>query len=122
LPPARSATLFRKSNLTSLALNGSFTILYFLGEFDKDVPGDELGLAPTFVGNTHVFTAPVEACDNCGRQQEQATLVTNTTPFTAMLLDYEATGSLDSLRPEHVKPFLVKNLKWRVVGVGSPVM
>ena len=33
-----------------------------------------------------------------------------------MLLDYEAIGQLQSLRPEHVKPFLVKNLKWRVVG------
>jgi tyrosinase len=104
-------------NDSSLALNGSFTIFYFLGEFDKETPPEKLGLAPTFVGETHVFTAPIEACDNCGRQEEQATLVTSTTPFTAMLLDYEALGVLDSLRPEHVKPFLVKNLRWRVVGV-----
>ncbi|KAF2731878.1 Di-copper centre-containing protein [Polyplosphaeria fusca] len=99
-----------------LALNGSFSILYFLGDFDASLPPSSLGLAPTFVGNTHIFTAPIQACDNCGHQDQQAHLVTNTTPMTAMLLDYEATGRLASLRPEHVKPFLVQNLKWRVVG------
>lgn len=74
-------------------------------------------LSPAFVGNTHVFSAPVEACDNCGMQSQQAQLVSNTTPLTDQLLDYVASGYLESMRPEHVNPFLIKNLKWRVIAV-----
>lgn len=77
----------------------------------------DLRITPAFVGNTHVFAAPIEACDNCGRQEEQALLVTNTTPLTDQLLDYVEIGMLESMRPEHVKPFLVANMKWRVIGV-----
>lgn len=91
--------------------------MYLIGQFDHDVPVHELKLAPTLAGFTHVFAAPVEACDNCGQQDEQAHLVTSTVPITSILLDYVETRILESMRPEHVKPFLVQNLKWRVVTV-----
>ena len=43
----------------------------------------------------------------------------NTVPITSLLLDFVATGTLASLEPEDVKPFLVERLKWRVVGVNG---
>ncbi|KAH7073183.1 common central domain of tyrosinase-domain-containing protein [Paraphoma chrysanthemicola] len=100
----------------ALALNGSFTILYLVGDFNQNTPLLDLRISPAFVGNTHVFAAPIEACDNCGRSEEQSLLVTNTNPLTDQLLDYVEIGTLESMRPEHVKPFLVANLKWRVIG------
>jgi tyrosinase len=100
-----------------LALNGSFSIIYMIGQFEHDASGPELILSPTFAGLNHIFTAPIEACDNCKDHDEQGHLVTATTPITSLLLDYVETGRLGSMRPEHVKPFLVKNLKWRVVKV-----
>src|SRR5271156_291618 len=72
---------------------------------------------PTMAGLSHIFAAPIEACDNCGRQRLQATLVTSTAPMTPMLLDYVKIGELEDLSPDNVKPFLVKRLKWRVVDV-----
>ncbi len=74
---------------------------------------------PTMAGLSHIFAAPVEACDNCGRQRLQAHLVTSTAPITPMLLDYVKIRELEDLTPEKVKEFLVKMLKWRVVDVSS---
>lgn len=113
-----------------MALNGSFTIFYIVG----DVTGEsasEWAQLPGFAGAFHVFTASVEMCDNCGRQQDQAQLVANTTPITSLLLDYVKAGRrlviardspqyLESMRPEHVQPFLEKNLKWRISNVRIP--
>ena len=96
-----------------LAFNGTFSIYYFVGEVTGNVEHYEL--APTKAGMSYIFTAPVEACDNCGRQDQQATLVQGTTALTPILMDYVQIGELESLSPAHVKPFLIKNLKWRVV-------
>ncbi|KAJ4248373.1 hypothetical protein NW762_012703 [Fusarium torreyae] len=96
-----------------MALNGSYTIFYIIGDVDGQ-SGQEWSSLPGFVGVSHIFTAPAEACDNCGRQEEQAKLVTSTTPITSLLLDYANVGQLGSMNPEDVEPFLVKNLKWRV--------
>jgi tyrosinase len=68
-------------------------------------------------GLSHIFVAPVETCDNCGRQSQQGVEVTSTAPVTAMLLDYVKLGELENLSPEKVKPFLVQRLSWRVVNV-----
>src|SRR4051812_30413418 len=67
----------------------------------------------------HIFTAPREQCDNCGNQEAAGQLATDTTLITPLLLDYLdlPENGLESLRPEHVKPFLVKYLRWRVVYV-----
>jgi tyrosinase len=74
-------------------------------------------MEPSFAGLNHVFTSPTEICDNCGLAEQQHKLISSTSPITSMLLDYAETGQLASLRPEHVKPFLIKKLKWRVVAV-----
>lgn len=76
-------------------------------------------LEPALAGMVHNFAAPVEACDNCGHQEEQAHVVTDTAPITPILKDYVRIGELQSLAPEHVEPFLIKKLKWRVVTVRS---
>lgn len=93
-------------------MNGAFTIFYIIGNVTGD-SGQDWSKLPGFVGVNHVFAAPREACDNCGNQEEQAHLVTGTTPMTSLLLDYVINGSLNSMEVEDVKPFLVKNLKWR---------
>lgn len=72
---------------------------------------------PTLGGITHNFAAPVEYCDNCGDQEQSGTIVTGTVIITPILLDYIKLGQLPDLSPESVTPFLVKNLKWRVVTV-----
>jgi hypothetical protein len=56
-------------------------------------------------------------CDNCGRQNEQALLVTDTTDITPTLLNYKEAGALSSISAKDVVPFLKKHLKWRVVTV-----
>ncbi|OCL09432.1 Di-copper centre-containing protein [Glonium stellatum] len=96
-----------------LALNDSFSFRFFLGPFE-DNPLHYYA-QPTLAGSATVFAAPVEACDNCGRQEEQAVLVTDTSDITPMLLDYQAVGELQSLSAEHVVQFLKDRLKWRVV-------
>ena len=101
-----------------MALNGAFTIFYFVNESSAPIPADSnYILEPTLAGITHIFAAPEDLCDNCGRQDQQGTVVTNTVPITSLLLDYVKKGRLESLRPEHVKPFLIRGLKWRVVSV-----
>ncbi|KAL8787253.1 MAG: hypothetical protein Q9195_007863 [Heterodermia aff. obscurata] len=98
-----------------LALNGTFSIHYFVGEVTGSV--EEYDYSPTTAGTSHIFTAPVEACDNCGMQEQQAKIVQGTTALTPILMDYVQIGELESLSPDHVKPFLIKNLKWRVATV-----
>lgn len=101
-----------------MAANGSFTVFYIIGDVDGD-SGREWAFNPGFVGVSHIFASPKEACDNCGRQDQQAKIVTSTTPITSLLLDYVKIGKLQSLDPEEVKPFLVKKLKWRIQTVSA---
>ncbi|MCJ1400073.1 hypothetical protein MMC11_003276 [Xylographa trunciseda] len=96
-----------------MAMNGSFTIFYIIGDVTGN-SGQEWSELPGFFGVTHVFAAPKEACDNCGKQEEQAQLVTSTSAMTSLLLDYVESGKLNSMNHTDVEPFLVKHLKWRV--------
>lgn len=101
-----------------MALNGTFTIFYFIGR----TPGPSFNASdyltyPTLAGISHIFAAPMEICDNCGNQQAEGHLITNTSPITPILLDYVQAGELPDLSAPNVKPFLAKNLKWRVIKV-----
>ena len=103
----------------SMVLNGAFSIMYFVNyesgrSFDDS---QEVGLAPTLAGISYIFAAPREGCDNCGSQYEQATVVRDTSAITSQLLDYVDVGQLESLRPEHVQPFLIDRLRWRIYTV-----
>ena len=99
-----------------MALNGSFSIYYFIGPAGGaiTVPPQDYSIAPTLAGSTYIFAAPKEACDNCGLQDETGHLVSDTTPLMPMLLDYIKIGQLTNLEPENVKRFLVDRLRWRV--------
>lgn len=100
-----------------MALNGGYTVFYFLG----DIPADPTQwlTAPTMAGIKNVFAAPVAACDNCGRHEAQAHLISDTDPITSYLFYHIYQNELASMEPEDVKPFLVKNLKWRVLKVSA---
>jgi len=75
--------------------------------------------SPHLAGLNHIFAAPREICDNCGDQEAAGQLASDTNSITPLLLDYLdlPDNGLETLRPEHVKPFLVKYLRWRVVYV-----
>ena len=76
---------------------------------------------PYLAGINHIFAAPREVCDNCGQQDAAGVLASDTVPITPLLLDYIMKGTLESMRAEHVRPFLVRYLRWRVVYV-SPLL
>ncbi|KAI9894687.1 MAG: hypothetical protein M1814_002043 [Vezdaea aestivalis] len=106
------------NKVNRLALNGAFTIYWFLSEDDASIDQSDPRLYiinERLVGLSHVFAMPVEICDNCDAQATQALKITNTSPITAVLLDYIEVGELGSLDPEHVVDFLSKRLKWRIV-------
>lgn len=97
-----------------------FTIFFFLakaGEINEDPA--TFSASPFLAGINHIFTAPREHCDNCGTLEAAGQLATDTTLITPLLLDYLGIpeNGLESLRPEHVRPFLVEYLRWRVVYV-----
>lgn len=100
-----------------LALNGSFFINYFTGPFGSD-PTKYL-IEKELAGTTNVFAAPVQACDNCGRDRDEAVVVADTTDITPILLDYVELGQLQSLGASDVVTFLKDRLKWRVVTVSD---
>lgn len=99
-----------------LALNGTFTVFYFIGAFENDAPENYM-FQPTLAGLSANFASSVELCDNCGQSALQRQLVSDTTVITPMLLDYIKIGILLDLSPSNVVPFLISNLKWRVVTV-----
>lgn len=103
-----------------LALNGSFTIFYIIGDV-HGTSGSDWSALPGLAGVTHVFASPSEVCDNCGKHEQQAHLVTSTSPITSLLLDYVETGKLASMEAVDVEPFLIKNLKWRVQTVSCVI-
>lgn len=96
------------TNSVRLALRGAFTIFYFIGRVETQP--DNYAVAPTLAGISHVFAAFLsEACDNCGRQEEQAVVITNTPPVTSKLMNYVESEELVSLRLDDVKSCLIKN-------------
>lgn len=76
-------------------------------------------LNPYLAGVNHIFAAPREVCDNCGQQDAAGYLASDTMSLTPLLLDYVSNGTLESMRPSHVRPFLVKYLRWRIAYVST---
>lgn len=103
-----------------LALNGDFTIFYFIGI--RHPPGapssdSDFALAPTLAGLNHVFAAPTQLCDNGDPQDEQGLIITNTAVITSVLRDFIEIGELGGLEKEDVIPFLQRRSKWRILTV-----
>ncbi|OCL11103.1 Di-copper centre-containing protein [Glonium stellatum] len=102
------------------ALNGSFTIFVFLGDFCPD-PASWHHEA-NMVGSDSIFAnRTIAHCENCQKQEESKLLDSDTIPLTTPLVTYwrnqeEVQGiRVESLDPPHVIPFLRRNLHWRVV-------
>lgn len=108
-----TTTTDTSSSLHRLALNGSFTVFFFVGAFDENPA--TYHLTPTLAGKAHFFIAPSEACENCFALGEAGAKVGQSTNITPILCDYIDQGQLASLEPDDVAPFLTENLKWRVI-------
>lgn len=105
--------------LHRMALDGGFTINYFMGS--PVVKFRDWELAPNKAGEAYVFAAPAVACDNCGTQKTTGHKVTNTFPVTPLLLDFKDIGKIKSLQESDVLAFLKSPsqfaLKYSVVNV-----
>ncbi|KAK6516097.1 hypothetical protein TWF506_006008 [Arthrobotrys conoides] len=100
------------------ALNGSYIVHFFLGKPDRDYK--KWTTQPGFVGDYVVFTHNMAAPPGT----DPATInteITGSVPLTdAMVLSFGQ--NLTSLNPPDAKPFLIKNLRWRVTdSAGLPV-
>lgn len=96
------------------AFNGPFVVYYFIRKFEDDVAVYDEQL--TLAGIDYVFVSSRQICNNCGIQAENESLLTDTAVITPLLLNYIGNG-LEDLTPAKVVPFLIDNLKWRVVSV-----
>ncbi|KAK6218180.1 hypothetical protein LQW54_002933 [Pestalotiopsis sp. IQ-011] len=89
-----------------LALNGTFTIYYFIGGIpDSNVAPAQYCLHPTLAGVKHIFAAPVEACDNCGQHRDAAQKDSGTLPINPILLDHKIGGHLADLCADNILQF-----------------
>ncbi|KAI1611775.1 hypothetical protein EDD36DRAFT_496654 [Exophiala viscosa] len=102
------------------ALNGSFQIYFFLGDFSDDPrtwPHERhlVGIDGIFA-NRHI-----EHCENCKRQDSLGLEDSDTIALTTNLVAYwkneevHCDMRLRSLEPNDVLPFLKYNLHWRVL-------
>jgi len=100
------------------ALNGSYAIYVFMGEFD-DTPS-AWATSPNLVG-THAVFAALNRVDAVSNPQLKAKIshhpeidVTGTMPLTTALLGKAESGELSSMNPNVVEDYLEANLHWRV--------
>ncbi|KAF3274294.1 hypothetical protein TWF970_008044 [Orbilia oligospora] len=100
------------------ALNGSYAVHFFLGKPDRDY--NKWTSQPEFVGDYVVFTHNMEAPPGT----DSATInteITGSVPLTDAMV-HSFGQNLTSLNPSDAKPFLIKNLRWRVTdSTGRPV-
>lgn len=99
------------------ALDGTFFVHVFLGEFNRDDP-----LAwrsdPNLVGTFSVLGEAVgTGCKKCKKDREDRLQITGQVPLTLALAERYLTGQIENLTPEKVVPYLQTNLHWRVAAV-----
>ena len=98
------------------ALNGSFTLMFFLGEVNDSAANwrNEPNLAAT----NHIFTAPTQLCANCADQALAQETYNDSEFLTPMLQDLVDKGRLPDLSVSTIVPYLKQNLHWRVLDIG----
>ncbi|KAH9819777.1 Di-copper centre-containing protein [Teratosphaeria destructans] len=96
------------------ALNGSYAIYIFIGDFD-DTPS-AWPLAPNLVGTHAVFAAmTVPGLSSSNKRQDMVSVpVSGTMPLTSMLLAKVEAGDLPCMDPTEVTSYLTENLHWRI--------
>ncbi|KAK6428007.1 hypothetical protein LTR95_015856 [Oleoguttula sp. CCFEE 5521] len=95
------------------ALNGSYAIYVFLGDFDSEDPS----CWPTnsnLVGTHAIFAALPGDSEGNGMSMSSGMRVTGTVPLTSALLDKAKNGDLKGLRKADVEGYLRENLGWSV--------
>src|SRR5579871_5357002 len=108
------------------ALDGSFNIFFFLGDFDPDHSGwfleHNLATASSVFASTS-DTVEEGHCSNCEQKKASGLKYYDTVGLTQALLTYWKSGEqvhglgVGDLRPESVVPFLTRNLHWRIADV-----
>jgi len=100
------------------ALNSSFAIYVFMGDFD-DSP-EAWALSPNLVGTHAVFAgitgavATVNGAKVRMQQKKPVIQVTGTMPLASMLVKKVEAGELEDMSPDVVEDYLEKHLKWRI--------
>ncbi|KZL81883.1 tyrosinase precursor [Colletotrichum incanum] len=95
-------------------LGGNYVVHVFLGDPDDDTPllyvtnHSHVGAFATFGQNEDT------ACRNCQEGRASGQRITGQIPLTIALAERYVAGLVESLTPEHVIPYLQKNLHWRV--------
>ncbi|TKW49434.1 Tyrosinase [Colletotrichum tanaceti] len=95
-------------------LGGNYVVHVFLGSPDDAVPllyamnYSHVGASATFGQDEHT------ACKNCQEGRASGQRITGQVPLTLALAERYVAGLLESLTPDHVVPYLQKNLHWRV--------
>jgi len=104
------------------ALDSSFFIHIFLGDFNPDP--FKWSFEPNLVGTHCIFVnnPHTTRCAKCKRDQTNDLQVTGAIPLTMTLIDAVHAGTLASLDPADVEPYLKSNLHWRVTRVNPPTL
>jgi tyrosinase len=100
-------------------LGGPFGVHIFLG----DVPTDPLSWLThkNNVGEFFVLASDTahSGCDKCKKDEEAKVQVRGIVPLTSTLTGFVVQGSLGSLEPADVVPYLIKHMHWRVAFVST---
>ncbi|KAK1472444.1 hypothetical protein CCUS01_05828 [Colletotrichum cuscutae] len=95
-------------------LGGNYVVHVFLGNPDDSVPllyvtnHSHVGAFATFGQDENT------SCKNCQQGRASGQRITGQVPLTLALVERYVAGLIDSLAPQHVIPYLQKNLHWRV--------
>ncbi|KAI9767433.1 MAG: hypothetical protein M1840_005662 [Geoglossum simile] len=105
---------FANIRVRKYALNASFFVHVFIGDFDPDP--FSWSFEEKLVGSHCVFVNDPETteCSKCKDDEARQIQVTASIPLTTTLISCIEDSKLNTLKPEDVKPFLIKNLHWRV--------
>ncbi|KAG8825735.1 hypothetical protein FRC19_010652 [Serendipita sp. 401] len=92
----------------------TFYVHIFLGDFNPDP--SLWSQDPNLVGTHVIFTSQIEVtgCERCQLGAAEHMRVGGTIPLTGALVQSVQEGRVPDLTPEHVAPFLRKELHWRV--------
>ena len=85
-------------------------------EADYD-PSTDYTQYSNYVGSYGVLGSSMQG----GTNSSQPVMIKGSLPLTSCLQGKEAKGELESLRPEHVEPYLKENLYYKVVGVNGEI-
>lgn len=101
------------------ALDGTFFVHVFLGEFNRDDPLSWRS-DPNLVGTFSIFGDTVgTGCKKCKRDRENQLQITGQVPLTLALAERYLAGEIENLTPEKVVPYLQTHLHWRVATVST---